>query len=306
MIVGIPQGLYYNRFNKFLESFLNEIHIETVTSTDTNKTILNNGIKYAVDEACLPIKIFHGHVYSLIDKCDIIIIPRIIKNHHGEYICPKFCGLPEMIIHSIPNLPKIISTPIDLSNNRSLYAWCMEIGKYCNKHKSDIILGYKEASIHEVYYTHGFEDKDFTYNIGLLGHVYNIYDIFSNMNIIKKLHTLDVGIITEEKVDNAYKEDLLKKLIKKPFWADIREIFSPALYLVEKKKVDGLILLSSFQCGIDSVIIEFIKDYIGNFPLLVLKVDEHSGEAGMNTRIEAFTDMLKRRTLIDNNISAHG
>ena len=70
---------------------------------------------------------------------------------------------------------------------------------------------------------------------------------------------------------------------------------------------DGMIYLSSFSCGIDSVVTELIKIELGDFPFMVLKLDEHTGEAGYNTRLEAFADMLKRRRAgFDNNLSQYG
>ncbi|MFZ7134573.1 MAG: acyl-CoA dehydratase activase-related protein [Eubacteriales bacterium] len=306
MIVGIPKGLFYYKYHQFLDEFLNELNIETITSEDTNKNTLNKGIQYAVDEACLPVKIFHGHVFQLIGYCDMIVVPRIMQVHKGEYICPKICGLPEMIIHSIPNLPMITTLPIYLNNSRNIYHWCLDLGKKCHKKSHEIKSAYQKAYDHLSNTATGIDDKGFPYSVGLLGHSYNIYDTFSNMDIIKKLNHLDIGVITEEKVNDVFKNEFLMRLTKKPFWSFARDVFASGVYFVENKKVDGLVILSSFQCGIDSVMIDLIKDYVDPFPVLVLKIDEHSGEAGVNTRLEAFTDMLKRRSRIDHNISAHG
>ncbi len=41
-------------------------------------------------------------------------------------------------------------------------------------------------------------------------------------------------------------------------------------------------------------------------PFIVLTIDEHSGEAGMDTRIEVFIDMIRWRSKSESNISAHG
>ena len=62
-------------------------------------------------------------------------------------------------------------------------------------------------------------------------------------------------------------------------------------------KVNGIIYISSFGCGIDSIIIDLIKNKLKDFPILILKVDEQTGEAGFHTRIEAFTDMLERKCI---------
>ena len=95
--IGIPKGLLYNKYHPFLVTLFSELGAEIITSGDTNKEILDEGVKHCVDEACLPIKIFHGHVSAIKDKCDVIIIPRIMQLKKREYICPKFCGLPEMV-----------------------------------------------------------------------------------------------------------------------------------------------------------------------------------------------------------------
>ena len=65
------------------------------------------------------------------------------------------------------------------------------------------------------------------------------------------------------------------------------------LIFLREKQVNGIIYISSFACGIDSVVVELIKDKIDEFPFMILKIDEHTGEAGLDTRVEAFADMLK-------------
>ncbi len=63
--------------------------------------------------------------------------------------------------------------------------------------------------------------------------------------------------------------------------------------LIRRKEVDGIVYVSSFCCGTDSVTIEMIKNRIASFPFLVLKLDEQTGEAGYNTRLEAFREVLR-------------
>lgn len=130
MIVGIPKGLLHCKYNVFFESFFKELGSEIVSSEDTNKEILNLGAKFCVDDACLPVKIFHGHVASISEKADVILIPRIMQLEKREYICPKFCGLPEMVVNSVPNMPKIISEPIYNTSNRGLYKWAKKAGLF--------------------------------------------------------------------------------------------------------------------------------------------------------------------------------
>lgn len=306
MKIGIPKGLLYYKYYPFLESFFSELGAEVVTSGDTSKEILDQGVKYCVDEACFPVKIFHGHVSSLKDKCDIIVIPRIMQIRKREYICPKFCGLPEMIINSIPDMPKAITAPIYATSRKKLYSWANEAGKEITKDKFKIQKAFSKALKEQGKFRTGIKDENYKLNVALAGHPYNIYDNFINMNIVNKLNKLGVGVITEENIDEGLIDFEVKNLYKRPFWTFARNAYGFVTHAASKKIVDGIIYISSFACGIDSVTVELIKDKIGSFPLMILKIDEHTGEAGFDTRVEAFVDMLERRAYLENNISSHG
>lgn len=277
---------------------------EIVTSDNTNKNILDNGVKYCVDEACLPIKVFHGHVESIKDKCDMIFIPRIMRLYKGEFICPKFCGLPEMIIHSIPDLPPVINETLFADSKYKFYDWAFKVGKKINCDRKKVKKAFDIALKNQMQSKKGLVDKNYNLKVALAGHPYNIYDSFINMNLKKKLNNLKVGVVTEEYLREEYINMKMSDLYKKPFWTFARYSYGFSTYMAENKLIDGIIYISSFACGIDSVVIELIKNRIGDFPMLVLKIDEHTGEAGFETRIEAFTDMLERRRNIEDYISS--
>ncbi|AYO30678.1 hypothetical protein D2962_08620 [Biomaibacter acetigenes] len=78
---------------------------------------------------------------------------------------------------------------------------------------------------------------------------------------------------------------------------------------MENKKIDGIIHVASFGCGPDSLIGELLEHRVMReykVPFLYLTLDEHSGEAGFDTRLEAFLDILEGRKVSESNISAHG
>lgn len=306
MKIGIPKGLLYYKYYPFLQTFFSELGAEIITSVDTNKKILDEGVKYCVDEACLPIKIFHGHVSSIKDKCDIIVIPRIMQLRKREYICPKFCGLPEMVLNNIPNMPRTIIEPIYATSETKLFEWVKVAGNTISKDKIKIEKAFNKAMNAQHNHKTGIKDESYELNIALSGHPYNIYDNYVNMNVIKKLNKLGVGVITEEYIDDNMIENEVNSLYKKPFWTFTRNNYGFTVNAMNRLDVNGIIYISSFSCGIDSVTIELIKDKTGDYPFLILKVDEHTGEAGLNTRIEAFVDMIERRSSIENNNSSHG
>lgn len=306
MKVGIPKGLMYYKYHPFIITFFSELGAEVITSEETNKNILDLGVKHCVDEACLPVKIFHGHVASLKDNCDLILIPRIMQLRKNEFICPKFCGLPEMVLNSIEDMPAAITEPIYATSKKDLYRWAQSAGRKITSNSFKIKQAYKKAYDNQMIHTTGVKDDSNDIKIALVGHPYNIYDSFINMELISKLSELGVSVETMEFTHDFLINLEINNLYKRPFWTFARENYGFSVNAVKEKRIDGIIYVSSFNCGTDSIIIELIKDKIGSFPFLTLKLDEHTGEAGIYTRLEAFTDMLERRMRNESNLSAHG
>ena len=62
--------------------------------------------------------------------------------------------------------------------------------------------------------------------------------------------------------------------------------------------VDGLIYITAFGCGTDSLTAELVERTVrrrSGIPQLILNIDEHTGQAGVVTRLEAFVDMARWR-----------
>ncbi|MFL0267766.1 acyl-CoA dehydratase activase-related protein [Candidatus Clostridium radicumherbarum] len=303
MIVGIPQGLMNYKYYPYFEVFFKELGVNVLTSKNTNREIFNEGVKYCTDEACIPIKVFHGHTAYLKNKCDMIFVPRIMQLNKKEYICPKFCGLPEMIKNNINDLPPLITSTIYAYDKKHLLRAAKEAASAITRDKEKINKALTSAL--QIKNIVAEENKNiYKYKIGLIGHPYNIYDSFVNMNVVNKLKRLGASVITEDNIAKEFIEMEVKCLFKRPFWAFAKDSFGSSVYLARNKVVDGLIYISSFACGIDSIVLELIKNEIGNFPLLTIKLDEHTGEAGVDTRLEAFVDMLERREFNENYLSS--
>ncbi|AAK80380.1 putative nucleotide-binding protein (sugar kinase/HSP70/actin superfamily) [Clostridium acetobutylicum] len=305
MKIGFPKGLLYCNYYPFFNSFFSELGCSIVTSPDTNKEILNLGVKYCIDEACLPIKIFHGHVAYLKDKCDYMFIPRLMSISSNESICPKFCGLPEMIKNSIPDFPDMISYPIYMDTEKNFMKFIKKCGHLFTMNNFKIQKAYlKGKSAQADFLSKNKIHKVHNIKVALAGHPYNIFDSYTNLNLIKKLDELNIGILTEKDIDENLINKQMKTLFKKPFWTFARKSYGFSTFCAKNNLVNGIIYVSSFACGIDSVVLELIKKELSNFPILVLKIDEQTGEAGFNTRLEAFSDMLERRyNFNENNIS---
>lgn len=73
-------------------------------------------------------------------------------------------------------------------------------------------------------------------------------------------------------------------------WIVNRELVGAILELHER--VDGVVLVSAFPCGPDSMTDDAIALCVKGRPLLTLTVDAQSGTAGVETRVESFVDIL--------------
>ncbi len=326
MKIGIPRALLYYNFYPLWKNFIEELGHDVILSAATSKSTVDNGVKNCVDDACLPIKLFHGHVIELIERVDAIFIPRLTSIYPREYICPKFIGLPEMIKSSIKKLPNLIilnyNTHRKLSNGYNAY---MELGKKMSADIHAVTQAFDVASNRQQAYNSflegggtpldvlegGIAKQKSSYKgvIGLVGHPYLLYDEYASMNLISKLRHMGYKVMIPENISSRQIEDACMRLPKKLFWSYGKKLLGCGLTMLDRNSVDGIIFLSSFGCGIDAFIEELLQRFNRRqykIPYTVITVDEHSGHAGFNTRLEAFLDMIQWRDKNGSDFSSHG
>lgn len=326
--VGIPGGLFFYQFFPMWKTFFEELGAELVVSSHTTAKILDDGIKACVDEACLPVKVFYGHVLSLKDRVEYLFIPRFTSISRDEYICPKFGGLPDMIRSNLSGLPEIIDTEINLrKSKKNSIKSALEIGSKITSDKRAVISAYEKALT--AYYEYRSKvrkgalpsdilDRKLTVlrksddgilNIMVIGHAYNLYDSYINLEMIKKLRDANVNAITVDMIDSKTINEKTSLLNKRMFWNFGRRAMGSALHALDRSDIDGIIYVMSFGCGVDSFVSDLIEKRIrrkSDLPFIMLTIDEHSGEAGMNTRLEAFIDMIRWRCKDEADISTYG
>jgi len=60
--VGIPRAFFYYIYYPAWRTYFESLGYEVVTSPETTKDIVDLGVRDALAEACVPVKIFFGHV----------------------------------------------------------------------------------------------------------------------------------------------------------------------------------------------------------------------------------------------------
>ncbi|MFX1438207.1 MAG: acyl-CoA dehydratase activase-related protein [Promethearchaeota archaeon] len=322
--VGIPRALHFYRYFPFWKKLLEELDVEIVLSPPTNKKIVEEGVTHGFGELCIPVKIYYGQVLKLVrDNLDLdyIFVPRYVAEVKEAYFCPKFLSLPD-VIKILPEVPKILNFEVNVKEF-PIATSAIELGKELGKNQNDSLNAYREAQKYFDEYhkflregapvNHALRlveyNRPFTLpkkkhkgdlRFLLLGHVYNIFDTFINLNFQKKLRDQGVEVLTIENLpESIFKAPVIVNKRLRNYWKHEEEIMQAIRYFLTKgrNEIDGVIFLVSFACGPDSLISELImRDMkVVGLPFLEITMDEHSGEAGMITRIEAFVEMARRK-----------
>ncbi len=320
--VGIPSSLLFYVYFPFWQAFFKEIGVQVVTSGRTTKSILDNGVREALADACVPIKLFFGHVMDIKDCVDCLFIPRVVCLNQKTIYCPKFLGLPDMIRFSVDNIPPVIDVRMDTRVGRfPLVKAYQEVGAYFGASKISALHAYLKAKRVLKHYRKlllkGFSPAEAMARLdnpneskltprakenlkfAVIGYPYNIYDSFISVNILEKLKKLGVSVLTAENI-HPFLLAMQKNcgLPKRLFWTFSDIALKAAHFLFNHGRVDGVLHLTAFGCGPDSLLNKFIEleaKKHRNVPFMTLMIDEHTGEAGMATRLEAFVDMVRRR-----------
>lgn len=297
MLVGIPKGLLYYDFEFIFKEFFKELDVEYITSPDTNKEIYQTGMNHAMDESCLPLKVFLGHVDYLIGKCDYILVPRIGGYGYYDRMCTRYMSTIDLVYNTFRDEDfKILPFNIDYTTKDSEMKSFIAMGKILKKRRRKSILAYRKAKhlrdylLSEKERTMEEKLKSNKIKILLVGHKYNVYDHYSGSIIVDYLERMGVEIVIATDMEGKKADFYSKELTDTMPWTFNRELIGSVYKL--KSNVDGIILISSFNCGPDSMANEIILRKIKNIPILNLVIDGQEGIIGLETRLESFLDII--------------
>ena len=324
--IGIPRAMSYHNFYPFWYGFFNFLGIEVVLSDFTTKQTMSRGASFVVSETCLPIKIYVGHVLNLVDKgVDKIFVPSLQSVAHKIYNCSKIRGLPDLIRNVLKKDFTMIEPTLDKSEkDQGLYSFLTEAVAPFGITDKELIKqaskeGWKVFNNFQVMTRSGISHKEALKNaladkmviskshksypikIAVVGHAYNLFDERVSMKIFDKLEALDVQSVTAENLTFEQTTEGIMALGSNIYWANEHEMTGAAGHFIQDNSIDGVITITAFGCGPDSLMIEKIARFAKQYskPHLNLTVDEQTGEAGFITRIEAFVDMLYRKKCVN-------
>lgn len=295
--IGIPRASSLIGFLPFWATFFTELGFKPILSGHSNEEILIKGVRNLPVGACLPVKLTAGHVVSLLEQgVDYVFIPAVLTlpgdDRRRAYGCPYTQSIPFMIKLSPENF---ISPVVIMDSGEEEFAKSFE--RHFSKlrvSKEDVINGYRKAREAQ----QNFELKlkrrgkellssEAKYKFAVLGRPYNLFDSYLNLNLfahLKRLSTIAIPI--------NYLPFDLQGLDSDLPWKFSSDILKTAKKL---REYDGIfpIIVSNFGCGPDAFTLKQLEEALEDKPHLFLEFDEHRGEAGLITRLEAFLDRIE-------------
>jgi len=321
MRVGIPRGLLYYQYFPMWKVFFEHLGAEVVVSPPTTKEITSFGCSRVAGDVCFPVKVFCGHVQRLVGECDYVFIPSIHSMQRNVYNCPKFIGLPDLVRATVPESPPVLDPDIDVNQGkRDLYQAIYKLGRPFTSSPLKVKRAADEAlSSHRLYLelmqhqgmtppqaigkmfpqfeeATGEDGFASTITIAIIGHPYLVYDRYVNHDLVGRLRKMGVKAVFAATVTENELQASMAELGEQGYWGYEDEIIGAGGHYL-RNGVDGVISIVAFGCGPDSLMAALLQHHAKRLgkPFLNLVIDEHSAEAGLVTRIEAFTDMARRQ-----------
>lgn len=293
-MIGIPRALFYYYDTDLILNFFKELGVNVIISNKTTKKTIELGSKYAQSEMCLALKNYIGHVYELKEKADYILIPRIDNYYTFNQTCTNFLAARD-IVANIFDI-NVLDYNIDLNNSNTLKKGLYKIANKLNIESNRISKAYSIA------YKKSKENRDKIIRENLnklqskkkkvliISHNYNIYDNLIGVPIINMLRKENIEIIYSDRFDINKSIKICENKYKDIYWKYSKEMIGA--YEICKDKIDGIVLISTFPCGLDSLANELLISQL-KLPYLNIIIDDINGDAGIETRVESFIDILK-------------
>lgn len=310
--IAVPRALTAYSHMPFWAAFFERLGYKLKQTPMTDRETIALSGNFVAADFCLPAKIAHGQTVKAIQSdAEFVLLPYMIcpywnRQTTNSYFCPYVQSIPSVIkstlqVHHLP-LEKLLSPIMDFRKSRkesvrSLLeslggplgvdraqvneAW--EAGVTNQREFEDETLRAGRAILDEV-------DADGKPAIVIFGRPYNIHDTGSNIGLPQKIAELGIKVIpldmlpvTVDQLDPAYQN---------MYWAYGQRILACGDFVRAHPRLFGL-YFTNFSCGPDSFLLTHIEQIMGEKPMLQIELDEHGGDAGYLTRIEAFLDVVK-------------
>lgn len=300
-IVGIPRALSVHTLYPLYAWFFHELGIKTFLSSD----VVHEGVARAESTYCFPAEIAHGAVQDCIDKgADYIFVPhfRDMQSYEDDVhanFCPITQSFPYYIQKAFPDIPAEKFLPVIVSfkyGDKKALEHFLKCGERLNIPADEIERAFTKAlQKQREYFTAarklGIEAIEEAKKaerpvIAILGRPYNAFTPETNMGIPRKFTTRGYSVIPFD-ILPFESEDIFPNM----YWFYGQQDMKAAEFLKDYDNI-YVTFITNFSCAPDSFMLHYLKWIMGQKPFLVLELDSHSADAGIDTRVEAFLDII--------------
>jgi len=309
--VGIPRVLIFHELFPYWRAFFDALDMDVVLSAETNPDIVSKTQQHSAAETCFPIKLVFGHVLDLAERdVDYVFLPSITTREdpspgqpHCHY-CPLIPAVPYMVTAHVDVEsmgPKVLKFTYHMSHpeaeRRELRTLAKQLGVSTRHAVKAAAAGRAaQAEFYEAVRARGqavLDDLEPGQNaVVLIGRAYNTSDKGVSQDLPRKLRKLGVLPVPMDYLGGIHTD--ITHLHSDIYWRSGQDILGAGSIIAEDDRLQA-IYLTSFDCGPDSFLISYFRRVMGSKPFLELEIDDHTAEAGLVTRCEAFLDSLNIR-----------
>jgi len=304
--VGMNRSFLLNTYFPFFNRFFAELGFRlTLPSKQDPRGGDQQGAPF-----CFPVEIAHNYAASLLaEKPDFIFLPHLLGLDVGEPAKPS-CTC--VLVQSEPYYLRTAFPAFE--TNANVISQVLDFSKGYTGSREAFVqiarkLGADPARVDTALHAAAAEQKEFTedireigrqglaaieqdpekFGVVVFGRPYNSFASVANKGIPAKFASRDITIIPFDMLPY-WNEKLADDA--NMFWAMGQMILKGARFLAKHPQLFGA-YITNFSCGPDSFLISFFRDIMGRKPSLTLELDSHTADAGLETRIEAFLDIIR-------------
>ena len=294
----MPCALMYYRYAALWETFFGELGCEIVKSGTSDQQMFSHGDSLSDSECCLPVKGFVGHVARLAGRCDFVLVPRFERLGKNDEFCVRFWGLTDIVRATFPGL-NVLSYNLQGHKSGSEMRGLFGIGGVLGKSRAQCLLAYHRGKTAQQQtdakaikaQRRVLEEPGL--KILIAAQPYIAHDPVIGGGLLGILRGQGAVPIFADRCKRAACKSESKQITSSLYWVMNKEVVG-AIELL-RDQVDGVILISAFPCGTDSLVNELVLRRVKGLPITQIILDGQQGDAGLQTRIECFLDIAKER-----------
>ncbi len=292
--IGIPRALLTHSLYPLYSTFFSSLGSDVILSG-----LDPHGELKSYSGFCFPAQTAHGAILDLAKRgVDLVFLPHVkrMPQHCGcrdSYLCPITQASPYFLAAAFsdvrflspvldftrgyecgPDLKEMVVREFGIGLEKIQQAWEAAKSAQVSVERAMQELGQQalERSLLEGKAT-----------IVLAGRSYNAYAPESSQSVGRKLSSMGVTVIPA---------DCLASIEEGPFaWYFSNQVLN-SMAMAKKYPNLFLVCISNFSCTVDAFTHARVASEMGSKPYLILEIDAHTADAGVQTRLEAFLDIV--------------